>query len=126
MAEKKDADLISKLEPEERVVAEKALRCISPDDSKYRKTSAKLADYLSASAEWMGYAFVQKVLLETRVEFGKAEQKHLDEVISALPKISPLNMDLHLIVQIHRSYLSSLQDRYRCIDCRNNNVQDIL
>jgi len=42
----------------------------------------------------MGYAFVQKVLLETRVEFGKAEQKHLDEVISALPKISPLNMDL--------------------------------
>ncbi len=94
MAEKKDVDLISKLKPEEKFISEKALKCISPDDSKYRKTSEKLADYLSASAEWMGYAFVQKVLLETRVEFGKAEQKHLDEVISALDKISPLNMDL--------------------------------
>jgi adenylosuccinate lyase len=93
MAEK-DVDLISKLKPEERFISEKALRCISPDDSKYRKTSEKLADYLSASAEWMGYAFVQKVLLETRVEFGKAEQKHLDEVISALDNISCLNMDL--------------------------------
>jgi adenylosuccinate lyase len=94
VAEKKYVDLISKLKPEERASAEKALRCISPDDSKYRKTSEKLADYLSASAEWMGYAFVQKVLLEKRVEFGKAEQKHLDEVISALDNISCLNMDL--------------------------------
>jgi adenylosuccinate lyase len=90
----KELDLVSKLNEKERIIAEHDLRCISPDDAKYRKTSDELAPYLSAEAEWMTCAYVQKVLLETRVEFGQAEQHHLDELTAALEKISPLNISL--------------------------------
>jgi len=90
----KNLNLVYKLTETERLLAEYDLQNISPDDAKYKSSSTKLADYLSADAEWRACAFVQKVLLETRVEFGQAKQKHLDEVVQALDKISPLNMAL--------------------------------
>jgi len=90
----KDMDLVSKLTEEERDIAEYALKCVSPDDSKYGKASIKLNKYLSADAEWGMCAYVQRVLLETRMEFDQAEQRHLDEVEEALKKINPLNMSL--------------------------------
>ena len=90
----KDIDLVSKLDDEERIFRRHSLRSISPDDGKYVKTSAKLADYLSAEAEWRCCVHIQKVLLETRVEFGQAKQRHLDEVEKAFDKINPLNITL--------------------------------
>lgn len=90
----KDKDLVSKLDKEEEILRRHSLNCISPIDAKYGKSSSKLKDYLSAAAEWFGCAYTQKVLLETRVMFGKAEQKHVDEVEEALEKIDPLNMAL--------------------------------
>ena len=87
-------NLVSKLTKEERRIGEFALRCVSPDDAKYRKASQKLVDYLSAEAEWRAFAFVQRTLLETRVEFGQAEKEDLEKLDEALPKISPLNMAL--------------------------------
>lgn len=90
----KDLDLVSKLDEKERLLQEHALKCISPDDAKYRKASEKLSGYLSADAEWRTYAFVQWVCLEARVKFGQAEIKHLDDVDAALDKIIPLNMAL--------------------------------
>lgn len=87
-------DLVSKLNEKERILRNYALNCISPDDAKYGKTSIKLANYLSAAAEWMGCAYVQKILLETRAEFGQANQKNVDEIVQALEKIDPLNMSL--------------------------------
>ncbi|MBL7147881.1 MAG: hypothetical protein ISS82_03585 [Nanoarchaeota archaeon] len=89
-----DLDLVSKLTDEERRLEEFSLRCISPDDGKYGKDSRKLARYLSAEAEWMGCADLQKIILETRMDFGKAERKHLDELDSIWHKLSPLNMSL--------------------------------
>lgn len=94
MKDKERLDLIGKLSERERILAEDRLKCISPDDAKYRKASEKLSFYLSADAEWRACALVQKVLLETRVEFGQAEKRHLEEVESALTRISPLNIDL--------------------------------
>lgn len=87
-------DLVAKLKAEDRILMENAMRNISPDDAKYIKTSQKLAEHLSADAEWRMCAEVQKVLLETRVEFGQADKKNLEEVKAALPLISPLNMAL--------------------------------
>ncbi len=87
-------DLVSGLTKEERILQNHSLNCISPDDAKYGKVSGKLKDYLSAAAEWGACAYVQKVLLETRVEFGQAEQTNLDEVSRALIKIDVLNMSL--------------------------------
>lgn len=89
-----DLDLVAKLSEEDRARLEHGLDCISPDDAKYGEDTRKLKDYLSARAEWKTCEFVQKVLLETRVEFGKAEQRHLDEVNAALGKTSQLNMSL--------------------------------
>ncbi len=77
-------DLVSKLDKEEKVLRNHALNCVSPDDAKYGKTSSKLANYLSAAAEWRGCAYVQKVLLETRAEFGQADQRNVSEVTQAL------------------------------------------
>jgi len=91
---KDSLDLVSKLNEEDRLLQNHSLNCISPDDAKYGKASTKLKKYLSAAAEWKACAYVQKVLLETRVEFGQAEQTNLDEVNSALEKIDPLNMAL--------------------------------
>ncbi len=89
-----DLNLVSKLTHEERLLQNNSLNCISPDDAKYGKASTPLKKYLSAAAEWEACAYVQKVLLETRAEFGQAEQWNLDEVNFALEKIDPLNMAL--------------------------------
>lgn len=89
-----ELNLVSKLKDEERILQRHSLSCISPDDAKYGKASTKLRKYLSAEAEWMACADLQKVLLETRVEFGKAEQGNLDEAIGAMSKFDPLNAAL--------------------------------
>ncbi|MBI4142223.1 hypothetical protein HY484_04820 [Candidatus Woesearchaeota archaeon] len=89
-----DLNLISRMDSIERLLAEEHLKCINPDDAKYWDDTKKLSPYLSADAEWRCFAFVQKVLLETRMEFGQAQQQHVDEVSVALEKISPLNMAL--------------------------------
>ncbi|MFH1307657.1 MAG: lyase family protein [archaeon] len=85
-------DLVSKLSPEFRALEEAALKCISPDDAKYRKASQKLEHCLSASAEWRVCALVQEKLIETRVEFGQADRIYLEEVSQAVKKIIPLNI----------------------------------
>jgi len=87
-------DLISSLSKEELSERRFSTLCISPDDAKYYSTSKKLRRFLSAEAEWRECANIQYVLLDTRKEFGKAEQWHVDEVFSALDKIDPLNMTL--------------------------------
>jgi len=87
-------DLVSKLDVEERVRKDFSLRCISPDDGKYMEVSENLVRFLSSGAEWLACAKVQNVLLETRVEFGKADKKHIDELNSVMDKLDPLNMSL--------------------------------
>lgn len=87
-------DLVSRLTEEDRILQRHSLSCISPDDAKYGEVSTELKKYLSAEAEWRACAYVQKVLLETRVKFGQAEQRNLNEVNTALEKIDPLNMAL--------------------------------
>ena len=89
-----DVDLVSKLSPEDRARREFALKCISPDDAKYGERSQRLVPYLSACGEWIGCADLQRVCLETRVEFGQAQQENLDELNAALKKIDPLNITL--------------------------------
>jgi len=89
-----DFDLVSLLSDEERKEGEFSLKCISPDDAKYWKIIKKLSPYLSAEAEWKACAYIQKVLLETRIYYGQAEQRNLDQVNAALQKISQLNMSL--------------------------------
>ena len=69
------------------------LQTISPDDGKYGDSSKDLLPYLSAEAEWRAFARVQKVLLETRVAFGKAEKKNLRELEQALGKFDPQQAD---------------------------------
>ncbi|MFH1501334.1 MAG: lyase family protein [archaeon] len=66
--------------------------CISPDDTKYLVTTQELKDYLTPWAEWKTCAEIQRVLLETRVEFGKAPKEALEDLEQALGSISPLNM----------------------------------
>lgn len=89
-----NVDLVSKLKPEEIALKRFQLTCISPDDAKYGSKTQVLQKYLSAEAEWLAFANVQKIFLETRVEFGRADQKNLDELLAAIPKLDPLNMAL--------------------------------
>lgn len=89
-----DLDLAGKLNPTERTRQNYDLNNISPDDAKYAKESRKLQQYLSAAGEWKGYARVQRVLLETRVEFGQAEPRHLAELDAAILRMDPLNVAL--------------------------------
>lgn len=89
-----ELDLVFRLSEEDRILQSHSLGCISPDDAKYGGVSTKLKEYLSAAAEFRACAYVQKVLLETRVEFGQAEQTNLDEVNAALERVDPLNMAL--------------------------------
>ncbi len=87
-------DLVSKLKPEEVALRRFQLKCISPDDAKYGPKTQPLQKYLSAEAEWLAFVEVQRVFLETRVEFGKAEKWNLDELLAAIPKLDTLNMAL--------------------------------
>ena len=88
------ADLVSKLSEKEEQLRRFQLKCISPDDSKYGKKSEDLVNYLSAEAEWRACAHVQRTLLETRINFGKAEQSDLDKVDEAMKNFDPLNVTL--------------------------------
>jgi len=85
-------DEVSKLSEEERRELEFQLKCICPDDGKYAQKA--LVPYLSTEAEWKTCALVQKALLETRVEFGKAHKRNVMEIIVAMDKINPINMTL--------------------------------
>lgn len=87
-------DLVSKLSDAERQRKEFTLRCISPDDAKYADASQKLVPYLTAEAEWQQCVEIQKILLETRMEYGLAEKRHLDDMIAAMPEINLLNIAL--------------------------------
>ena len=87
-------DLVSKLVGDELAVKRFSLNCISPDDGKYGESSRDLNMHLSAVAEWMGCVKVQEMLLETRVEFGQAETKHLEELRKSIALLDPLNMAL--------------------------------
>ncbi len=102
--------MVSKLSEAKIASEEQSLRCVSPDDAKYRKTTEHLAPYLSADAEWRKYAEIQLVLLQTRKEFGKAEQKHVDEVEAALGQISPLNMALLEEQVTHHDQLAVIEE----------------
>lgn len=108
-------DHVSGMDPLERRLAEEHLKCINPDDAKYWKTTRKVSPYLSAAAEWRGCAFVQKVLLETRVEFGQAKPEHLAEVTAALERISPLNMALLEDNVTHHDQLAVLEELGRFV-----------
>jgi adenylosuccinate lyase len=93
MAER-DLDLVGKLSPQERVVLEFRLKSISPDDGKYGEKVDPLRKYLSAEAEWMTCAQIQKQLLIERFKYRQATKEQVDEVSSAVEKISPLNISL--------------------------------
>lgn len=87
-------DLVGKLSPEERAVAEFRMNAISPDDGKYGKSADPLRNYLSAAAEWRKCAFIQGQLMVARAMFGKASNEQVQEVLSAVGKINPLNVSL--------------------------------
>ena len=87
-------DLVNELSAVEIADLRHRLRAISPDDGKYAEGANELRHFLSPEAEWHGCANFQLLLLDTRREFGQAEQGHVDEVRAALDKIDPLNMAL--------------------------------
>lgn len=89
-----ELDLVSKLSPAEQNILFFRMRCISPDDGKYGKKADPLREYLSAGAEWLQCAKIQKILIETRCKFGQATKKQVKEVENALEKVSPENMSL--------------------------------
>ena len=91
---KQDLDLVSKLTPEQLAVKRFQMTCFSPDDGKYGDSGQPLVKYLTPDAELRTCAFIQKVLLETRVKFGQAQQSNLDELVAALEKFDPLNVAL--------------------------------
>lgn len=92
--DKKDFYLVSQLSDDDRAALEFRLDSISPDDGKYGKESDALRPYLSARAEWSTCVQIQRLLLETRVEFGKAHPRHLAEFDNVLPLIDYLNISL--------------------------------
>jgi len=89
-----EIDLVSKLSPEERTIQEHYLDAVSPDEGKYSSATNKLRSFLSARTEWLTAAQIQRVLLQTRMEFGKAKEVNVKEIENALTQISPLNMKL--------------------------------
>lgn len=115
-----ELDLVLKLTEEERRQKEFSLKSISPDAGKYADASEALIPYLSPEAEWRTCVEMQKVLLETRVEFGQAQQRHLDEVVNAKTKINPLNISL-LEEQVTRhDQLAVLEELGRFISPETN------
>jgi len=103
-------NLVEKLTVDELALARFRLTCISPIDGKYGKKVDPVRKYLSAEAEWLGFAFLQRTLLETRVEFGAADQKYLDEVDAAMPFLDPLNMALLEDEVTHHDQLAVLEE----------------
>ncbi len=87
-------NLVALLSSDQESLERFRLQCLCPLDGKYGKKVDPVRKYLSAEAEWRGCAFLQRVLLETRVEFGLAQPWHLVEVDAALEKFDPLNVSL--------------------------------
>jgi len=108
-------DLVSRLDPVEFRLKQEMLRCISPDDAKYGDKSEPLKNYLSAHAEWLACAKVQRVCLETRIEYGQAEPEDLASLDNALTKIIPLNMAKIEDELTHHDQLAVLEEVGRFI-----------
>jgi len=87
-------DLTANLSGSDRILGEMHLKSISPNDGKYSKSCDSLRRYLSEEAQWMECAYVQQILVETGVEFGRGSGKNIREVRRAMKKIIPLNMKL--------------------------------
>ncbi|MBI2632227.1 hypothetical protein HYW75_04440, partial [Candidatus Pacearchaeota archaeon] len=85
---------VGKLNPEQQASLRFRMQCISPDEGKYGKEAEPLRIYLSANAEWKTCAYIQKVILETREEFGQATLSQVEEVENALDKLDLANMSL--------------------------------
>ncbi len=112
-----ERDLVSKLKPEERAVAEFRLQTISPDDGKYGKSVDKLREYLSPDSEWRTCAYIQKVLLETRLEFSNVpnESFRIAELKEALKHFNPINAALLEDKVTHHDQLAVLEELGRYI-----------
>ncbi len=104
-----ELDLVSKLGKEEEQLQRFMLSCISPDDAKYGGKTAPLKPYLTAEAEWRMCCKIQEVLLQTRVEFGKAKQENLNQIRDALNVIDPLNIAM-LEDLLHHDQLAVLAE----------------
>jgi len=115
-------DLISELSDEDRVFFENRMRCVSPDDAKYFKTSRDLEDYLSHHAEFYHAAWFQRILLETRKEFGQAKQKHIDEMDIALEKISTSNIALIEDLVTHHDMLAVIEELGRYVSLETKSL----
>lgn len=93
-------NLVSQLTKEQETLLRIALTNISPDDGKYSDSKKSLIDYLTPAAEWQTCILIQKVLLETRIEFEKnktnpkAKEEHLSEFSQAEENVDLLNISL--------------------------------
>ncbi|HIH37480.1 hypothetical protein J4460_08540 [Candidatus Woesearchaeota archaeon] len=75
-------------------LARQRLRTISPNDGKYADMSEPLIPFFSPEAEWVMCVRIQRELLATRVGYGQAEQRHLNEIDQAIRVVDPLNISL--------------------------------
>jgi len=117
MSDNSNLDLVSRLTDEEETVRRFSLRCVSPDDGKYIDATNGLASYITSEAEWLTCADVQRVLLETRVEFGMAGEHNLSELRDALDQIDPLNMAL-LEDKIRHDQLAVIEELGRFVSSK--------
>lgn len=93
-ANQKNGVPVQNLSVLERILLHNNLNNLDPIDAKYRPKVEPLHPYLSHYAEFKTAAELQLNLLQTRMEFGGAQQWHVDEVRGAIDKIDPLNITL--------------------------------
>jgi len=117
-----DLDLVSRLTDIDRLIFNDRMLCINPDDAKYFKTSRKLENYLSHHAEFYTAAWFQRILLETRKEFGQAKQKHIDEMDRALEKIDTSNIALIEDEITHHDMLAVIEELGRYISLETKSL----
>jgi len=110
-----DLDLVGKLTPEKQAVLKFRMQCVSPDEGKYGEDADSLRPYLSEDAEWRGCAFVQKILIETRAEFGQATPQQVKEVEEALSRFDPANASLLEKRVTHHDQLAVLAELGRYV-----------
>ena len=89
-----ELDLVDSMSQEERIYQNFCMDRIYPDDAKYSDKNDPMRPYISERALWKKCAEVQYFLLETGVEFGRGNQKNIDEAKVAFEKCDPLNMKL--------------------------------
>jgi len=106
----KNLNLVWELTPDDLAIANHKLSTVSPDDGKYSQDS--LEPYLSAKSEWQACAFVQKMLLETRVEMWLAPQSSLNELNDVFWDFDPLNASL-LEGEIKHDQLAVIEELWR-------------